>query len=87
MEVWRAHLSDRVDDRGVFLWFDRGESVDVGGEQYVRMAGGVMAPRQPGWHASRQEASDAAVDKLEAMIRAIRHQIRGLRQEPVDAVA
>jgi hypothetical protein len=87
MEVWRYSLSDRIDSRGVHLWFDRGEQVEVDGRPYVRMRGGMLTPMGEGWHPSEQHAKDAAADALEAMTRALRHQIRGLRQEIVDAVA
>lgn len=86
MEVWRYSLSDRIDSRGLHVWFDRGEVVEVDGEAYVRMGGGVMVPMGDSWHPSEQGAREAAAKKVASYVHALSAQCASLR-EPVHAVA
>jgi hypothetical protein len=87
MEVWRYSLSDRIDSRGIMVWFDRGEKVEVEGEPYVRLRGQVLTPMSTGWYPTERDAQRAAADAMEALARGLHHQIRGLRQEFVDEAA
>jgi hypothetical protein len=86
MEVWRYSLSDRIDSRGVHVWFDRGEKVDVEGQPYVRLNGGAMVPMSDTWHPSEQDAKEAAAKKIASYVHALSAQYSSLR-EPVHAVA
>jgi hypothetical protein len=86
MEVWTYTMSDRIDSRGVALWFNRGETVDVDGKPYVRVHGGSLVPLNDSWHQSEEEAKAAAAKKVASYVHALSAQYASLR-EPVHAVA
>lgn len=88
MEVWKMTLGDHVGDRGLnYIAFTRGTRLEVEGRPYVRTEYDLLVPWSDNWFASKQEARDAAADKIEDYIGLMLAQVSALRQELVDAVA
>jgi hypothetical protein len=85
--MWKFFMGDRITDRGIDLWFDSGELVEVEGEQYIRDAHRLLIPVDSRrWHGSEQEARDAAAAQIAKYIHALSAQYAKLR-EPCDAAA
>lgn len=86
MEVWRAEVGDRLSGVGVALTFNRGTTVDVDGEPYVKTQWGTIIPRTAEWRESLEGARVVAADKIASYVHALSAQYAKLR-EPADAVA
>lgn len=85
--MWKFFMGERVTDRGVDLWFDSGELVEVDGDQYIRDAHRILIPADSRrWHPTEQAAKDAAAEKIAKLIHALSAQYAKLR-EPASATA
>lgn len=85
--MWKFFLGDRISDKGIDLWFDSGEVVEVDGEKYIRDSHRLLIPLDSRrWYLTEQEARDAAAEKLAAMVHALSAQYAKLR-EPIHAAA
>lgn len=79
---YRLNLLGSFDREGVQTFFTTGESVAIGGVDYVRQ-GNTLVEDGPNWHNTREGAQRAAADSLTAIGQTILAQAERFRtQEP-----
>jgi Icc-related predicted phosphoesterase len=87
VKVYRTQVWDRIDSRGVQLFSDRAEVVEINGAEFVSF-GHHMVRRDNSWHESEEQAAEAAAQKIEEYAGLLLRQARMLRkQEPAHASA
>jgi hypothetical protein len=79
--LYRATVSDHNFSKdGVGYFVQHGESMTVGGDQMVKLAGGVLVPAK-GWHAEFSDAVFEAAQRIEALGHRLLSQADRLRVE------
>lgn len=80
MELWQMHVGDRIDSRGVNVFFVRGQAVMVEGEEFVRDNLELMTRRNDMWLESKAEAQAKAAERVEALAHILLKQAAELRE-------
>lgn len=80
MELWQMHVGDRIDSRGLNVFFVRGKTVMVEGEEFVRDNLDGMTRRNELWLGSKAEAQLKAAERVEALAHVLIKQAEELRE-------
>lgn len=80
MKVYRKDVWDRIDSRGVYVFSDVGEVVEVNGVEYVSH-GTNLIRRDASWHESEEDAAAVAAEKIEKFVTILIGQARQLRKQ------
>ena len=80
MELWQMHVGDRIDSRGLNVFFVRGKSVLVEGEEFVRDNLDGVTRRNDQWLESKAAAQLRAAERVEALAHVLIRQAEELRE-------
>lgn len=78
--VHKIEIGSSIDGRGVSVFRQTGETIEVDGRPMVRLSHGTIV-RADGWHATKADARAAAADRIAGLGRTLLAQSEQLRQE------
>lgn len=80
MELWKADVTDRIDNRGTYVLFSSGTLVLIDGEEFVRDTWDIVTRRNSSWHTSKAAATEEAAARVDELANILLKQAQELRE-------